>query len=67
MESVNQNLCADEFLSSALNSIRTTLYELVEAISDQLQPGEDWMVTEALVDLTNTGRLRFLGKSPLLV
>ena len=55
IESINRNLRADEFLSWALKSIRTTLYELVEAISEEPQPGEDWMVTETTLDIGGIG------------
>ncbi len=62
MEPATQDHRADGSLCPPFHTITTTLYELVEAISEELEPGEDWMISAALVDLTKTGRIRFLGK-----
>jgi hypothetical protein len=37
--------------------IRTTLYELVGAISDELRVGEDRLIAETLFHLADTGRV----------
>jgi hypothetical protein len=40
--------------------IVTTLYDLMVALNDQLEPGEDDVVTAAVVHLCNMGNLHFL-------
>jgi hypothetical protein len=39
--------------------IHTTLYDLIEAISAEVGPQEDHLVTATLVHLINSGRVRF--------
>ncbi len=41
--------------------IITTLYDLIAAHNEQVEPWEDDVVTAAVVHLCNTGSLRFLG------
>jgi hypothetical protein len=41
------------------NSTYTTLYDLIEAISEQVAPDEDQLVTATLVHLINSGQVRF--------
>ena len=41
--------------------IVTTLYDLIAALNEQVEPWEDDVVTAAVVHLCNTGSLRFLG------
>ena len=41
--------------------IITTLYDLIAALNEQVEPWEDDVVTAAVVHLCNEGRLRFLG------
>jgi hypothetical protein len=43
--------------------IHTTLYDLIEAIGDEISAGEDELLAEAVVHLMETGRLKFVGKS----
>jgi hypothetical protein len=43
--------------------IQTTLYDLIAAISDEVDPAEDDLVTATLVHLINSGRVRFTGDS----
>ena len=40
--------------------IVTTLYDLIAALNDQVDPWEENMVTARVVDLCKTQRLRFL-------
>jgi len=35
------------------------LYELIEAINEQVQPGEDRLVVETVLDLIETGQITF--------
>jgi hypothetical protein len=41
---------------------RSTLYELMEAIRDVIQPGEERLVAVVVQDLMKSGQLRFLGR-----
>jgi hypothetical protein len=42
------------------NTTYTTLYDLIEAISEQVAPDEDHLVTATLVHLINSGQVRFM-------
>lgn len=42
-----------------VSTIHTTLYDLIEAISAEVAPGEDDLVTATLVHLINSGRIKF--------
>ena len=39
----------------------TTLYDLIAALTEYVEPWEDEVVTAAVVHLCQTGRLRFLS------
>ena len=39
----------------------TTLYDLIAALTEDVEPWDDEVVTAAVVHLCQTGRLRFLG------
>jgi hypothetical protein len=41
------------------STIHTTLYDLIEAISAEVGPEEDHLVTATLVHLINSGRVKF--------
>ncbi len=41
--------------------IITTLYDLIAALDEEVEVGEEDVVTAAVVHLCHTGRLRFLG------
>ncbi|MGD8460145.1 MAG: hypothetical protein PVI49_11865 [Desulfobacterales bacterium] len=47
--------------SKELNIVQTTLYDLIAAINKDVLPEEDWVVTNAVVDLFKTGQAKFLG------
>lgn len=40
--------------------VETTLYDLIAALSDELSPEEEELVVPILVDLMNSGRLKFV-------
>jgi hypothetical protein len=44
---------------SEVSPIHTTLYDLIEALSQEVGPGEDHLVTAALVHLINSGGVKF--------
>ena len=48
-------------LNAGLNSIQTTLYELIAAINEDVSPDEDWIVTEAVLELLETGQTKFFA------
>ncbi len=41
--------------------IITTLYDLIAALNEEVEPGEEDAVTAAVVHLCHTGRLKFFG------
>ena len=41
----------------------TTLYELIEALQNQVEPEDDVVVTAAVVHLCNAGYVKFLNMS----
>jgi len=57
MEATAQSFCAAEPEYSGSTTIETTLYELIEAINEQVQPGEDRLVVETVLDLIDTGQI----------
>jgi hypothetical protein len=42
---------------------QTSLYDLIEAVSDELEPGEDGLVPETIQHLFDSGRARFIDCS----
>jgi hypothetical protein len=44
-------------------AIETTLYDLIAAISEEVDPAEDDLVTATVVHLMNSGRVKFSGDS----
>ena len=42
-------------------TITTTLYDLIAALQDVVQPGEDALVVAAMVHLLRTGRITWLS------
>ena len=50
-----------ELETTETTPIVTTLYDLIAALNEQVEPWEEDVVTAAVVDLCNTGRLHFLN------
>ena len=61
MEATAQSFDTVEQAPRVLTTVKTTLYDLIEAISDQVQPEQDWLVVEAVLDLIDTGRVKIPG------
>ena len=40
--------------------VETTLYDLISALSDELGPEEEELILPILIDLMNSGRLKFI-------
>ena len=49
-----------EAAASPRTTVTTTLFDLIAALHDAAEEGEEELVTEAVVSLWDTGRLRFL-------
>jgi hypothetical protein len=46
-------------------SLVTTVYELIEAIDEELQPGEEKLVASIFLDLIASGEVKFISnRSP---
>ena len=52
---------------SGLSIVKTTLYELIEAISEEAHPGEDRLVAETVLDLLDKGKIRFVDSNGEMV
>jgi hypothetical protein len=50
-----------EPLHSKHNFINTTLYEIIETIAEEVEPGEEGMVTEAVLELLASRKAKFLS------
>lgn len=42
---------------------QTSLYDLIEAVSDEIEPGEDGLLPEAIQHLFDSGQARFVDCS----
>ena len=62
MQPMAQTLPAMELAHPELNTIATTLYELIETIGEEMRPGEDRLVTETVLHLFDTGQVKFSEK-----
>ena len=52
-----------------LTEIQTTLHDLIEAISEEVETGEDRLVAEIVLDMLEAGRIKFsnpMGKLTIL-
>jgi hypothetical protein len=49
--------------SSPYLTIRTTLYDLIEAINAEVEPEEESLVVATVMDLLESGRITFLTAS----
>ena len=61
MEAIAQDFYMKESLHPNRATIHVTLYELIEAINEEVDQGEDWLVTEVILDLFNNKQIRFMG------
>ncbi len=46
---------------SVSSIVQTTLYELIAALNEDVLPEEDWVVTDAVLELFETGRAKLLA------
>ena len=61
MEVTAQNFYTTESTHPGLKTIKTNLYELIEAIDEEREPGEEWLVARSVLHLLDAGKARFLG------
>ena len=61
MQIATQSMPAQVPAYAEPTTIETTLYELVEAISTEVEPGEDDLIIATVVHLLNSGRVKFTG------
>lgn len=61
MKPTTQTISTIEPAHQSSRTIKTTLYELVEAIIEELQPGEDHLVPIIVSHFFDTGKIRFIG------
>ena len=50
-----------ELETTETTPIVTTLYDLIAVLNEQVEPWEEDVVTDAVADLCNAGRLHFLN------
>ena len=41
--------------------IRTTMFDLIKALTDEIKPGEEVLVPLIVLDMMETGLLKFIG------
>jgi hypothetical protein len=61
MKQMARKLIAGPQARMEYNFVQTTLYELIAAINEGILPEEDWIVTDTVFELFETGRARFLA------
>lgn len=59
MQLATKNFSPFKIEYSQSTVVNTTLYELIDAISDDLLPGEEKLVGEVVVNIFNTGKIKF--------
>ncbi len=64
MLAVAETITAVEPETASQTPVTTTLYDLIAALNDQVEPWEADIVTDAVVNLCNGGRVRFLDMPP---
>lgn len=60
MRAVTQHLSPGTSRHQPATVITTTLYDVVEAVQEEVSPGEEGLVTEVVTDLFNTGRIQLV-------
>lgn len=48
------------------NGINTNLYDLIEAMGDEIRVGEEMLIAQTILHMIKTGRMRFIGNSILI-
>ena len=58
MDTLARKACQKGFLGSKKNTTRTNLYRLIEAIQEEVPPGEDALVIAVVSHLLGTDKIR---------
>jgi hypothetical protein len=61
MQNSTQSILEQVPACAASTTIVTTLYDLIEAISAEVEPGEDDLIIATVMHLLNSGRVKFTG------
>ena len=60
MEAIAHDLQMEETIHPELSIVETNLFELIDAVIEEVEPEEDWLVNEVVLDLLIKGGIRFL-------
>ena len=60
MDLLHLSAAASQAVPQENTTINTTLYELIEAIIDTIEPGEDTLIKAIVHDLGESGKLRWI-------
>ena len=58
MEALAQDICRDKTAYPQFGAVETTIYEIIEAICNEVEPEEDWLVTEVVLSMVKNSRIR---------
>jgi hypothetical protein len=61
MQTTNQYSSPRTYYHHPANIITTTLYDLMEAVQEEVSPDEEGLVARVVADILNSGRIRFVG------
>ncbi|MBL7176826.1 MAG: hypothetical protein ISS66_13470 [Desulfobacteraceae bacterium] len=62
MEAAIQIHRSEEPAYPRFSTIQTTLYELIEALNEELEPEEDWLVNAIVLDMLSNWQIRLLNR-----
>lgn len=62
MNTSDYALATEEVKNPGQTTIETTLYDLIETISGEVDPGEDKMIVTTVSRVLNSGRVKFTGE-----
>ena len=61
MRLINQNSFLDKLEHPETVTVKTTLYDLIQAVNEEIDPVEDWLVSEIVVDLLGADQIKLPG------
>jgi len=61
MEATARNFYTTETALPRLATCKTTLYDLIETIDEEVEPGEEWLVAKTVMHLIDTGKVTFVN------
>jgi len=60
MEATAKDFLTTELTRPGLKTIKTALYDLIEAIDVEIEPAEEGLVAESVLHLLDSGQAKFL-------